>query len=122
VINAAVGDAVSDMFLVLAALPLLGIDAAAWNKLYTDLPSKMIKLPVADKNRIVCNEDETRAIAPLGLQNALDEAMRRVENGRCFVRPSGTEDVVRVYAEASTTEGVGRLIELSVQAINQYAN
>jgi phosphomannomutase len=77
---------------------------------------------VSLKNRIVCNEDETRAIAPLGLQNALDEAMRRVENGRCFVRPSGTEDVVRVYAEASTTEGVGRLIELSVQAINQYAN
>ena len=24
--------------------------------------------------------------------------------GRCFVRPSGTEDVVRVYAEAETRE------------------
>lgn len=24
--------------------------------------------------------------------------------GRCFIRPSGTEDVIRVYAEASSTQ------------------
>jgi len=33
-------------------------------------------------------------------------AMRKVEMGRAFVRPSGTEDCVRVYAEAKTTNDV----------------
>lgn len=31
------------------------------------------------------------------------------ENGRSFVRPSGTEDVVRVYAEAVTQEQADEL-------------
>jgi len=30
-------------------------------------------------------------------------------NGRSFVRPSGTEDVVRVYAEAATAEECDKL-------------
>jgi phosphoacetylglucosamine mutase len=30
-------------------------------------------------------------------------------SGRCFVRPSGTEDVVRIYAEADTRENVDQL-------------
>jgi phosphoacetylglucosamine mutase len=33
-----------------------------------------------------------------------DPAAANYTHGRCFVRPSGTEDVVRVYAEASTHE------------------
>ena len=30
-------------------------------------------------------------------------------NGRCFVRPSGTEGVVRVYAEAETRDAASKL-------------
>ena len=32
-----------------------------------------------------------------------------VQSGRAFVRPSGTEDVVRVYAEAATQEAADGL-------------
>ena len=32
-----------------------------------------------------------------------------IPSGRAFVRPSGTEDVVRVYAEATTQEAADRL-------------
>lgn len=48
-----------------------------------------------------CNKDETRAMTPGGLQEALDVLMASsavAPYGRVFVRPSGTEDVVRVYA------------------------
>ena len=93
-----------------------------WNELYVDLPSKMIKLPVPNKNSIICNENETRALAPDGLQIALDAANSTVLHGRSFVRPSGTEDVVRVYAEASDMTGVETLIERSVQAIKEYVH
>ena len=36
-----------------------------------------------------------------GLQQKLDELVKKYDGGRSFVRPSGTEDVVRVYAEAT---------------------
>ena len=53
---------------------------------------------------IKTNDNETRCTSPVELQEELDKAMEAMGNGaRCFVRPSGTENVVRVYAEAATT-------------------
>jgi phosphoacetylglucosamine mutase len=46
--------------------------------------------------------------SPDGMQAELDELTRKFEKGRSFVRPSGTEDCVRVYAEASTEPGAIR--------------
>ena len=46
--------------------------------------------------------------------------MASVSLGRCFVRPSGTEDVVRVYAEAATAAEVEVLIAASVEAIKSF--
>lgn len=42
---------------------------------------------------------ERTCVAPEGLQAAIDARVAKVTNGRSFVRASGTEDVVRVYAE-----------------------
>ena len=46
--------------------------------------------------------------------------MKEIPMGRCFIRPSGTEDVVRVYAEATTAEGVEILTNKAVEAINTF--
>jgi phosphoacetylglucosamine mutase len=40
--------------------------------------------------------------SPPALQAAIDALVAQFPRGRSFVRPSGTEDVVRVYAEAAT--------------------
>ena len=40
-------------------------------------------------------------------------------HGRCFVRPSGTEDVVRVYAEASTVEAADSLAKSVAQLVER---
>lgn len=45
---------------------------------------------------------ERRAVTPAGLQEAIDNLVKKYRQARSFVRPSGTEDVVRVYAEADT--------------------
>lgn len=45
---------------------------------------------------------ERRAVSPAGLQEAIDSLVKKYRQARSFVRPSGTEDVVRVYAEAET--------------------
>lgn len=45
---------------------------------------------------------ERRAVSPAGLQEAIDGLVKKYRQARSFVRPSGTEDIVRVYAEADT--------------------
>jgi hypothetical protein len=48
------------------------MDLPAWNAIYADLPSKQLKLPVKNKDLITCSEDETSALTPDGLQEALN--------------------------------------------------
>lgn len=114
-INQAVGDALSDMLICLAILELRGISYNDWNAFYSDFPSKQCKIPVSPvfKAQLKCTDDETRITTPKVLQDVLDSIMADTaeSKGRCFVRPSGTEDVVRVYAEASTQEVADQVAE-----------
>jgi phosphoacetylglucosamine mutase len=116
-VNQSVGDAMSDMLLVDAILYLKGWDLSTWAKLYNDMPSKQAKVKVADRTVISTNDNETAAVSPTSLQTALQSAMdmlasQETSSGpkpRCFVRPSGTEDAVRVYAEANSQRGADSL-------------
>jgi phosphoacetylglucosamine mutase len=65
---------------------------------------------------IEVNENETRSICPPELQVALDKAMEDIP-GRCFVRPSGTENVIRVYAEAKTSQDADALATKAAQHV-----
>jgi phosphoacetylglucosamine mutase len=96
------------------------MSALQWRELYMELPSKQVKLAVPDKSVLRCSADETRLVQPVELQVALDAATRRVAQGRCFVRPSGTEDVVRIYAEALTAAGVNQLVDEAISAIRAF--
>ncbi|KAI6162152.1 phosphoacetylglucosamine mutase [Pisolithus thermaeus] len=93
VINQTVGDALSDMLLVEAVLAHKSYGGTEWDSLYTDLPSRLVKVVVPDRN-IFKTEDAERP--------KIDELVNKYTSGRSFVRPSGTEDVVRVYAEAAS--------------------
>ena len=99
VINQAVGDALSDMLLVEVALYHMAYTVEAWDKLYSDLPNRLVKVKVGDRNAFVTEDAERRLVRPLELQAKIDRLVQETK-GRSFVRPSGTEDVVRVYAEA----------------------
>ena len=100
----------------------MGIDSDYWEHIYQDLPSKQMKVSVANKGLVQCSEDEMRAIEPAALQAELDLAMAKTKQGRCFVRPSGTEDVVRIYAEAATVSEAESLAEAAKVAIMKYLN
>lgn len=96
------------------------MDLLSWHHLYTDLPSKQVKVSVPDKSLVSCSDDETTVTRPAALQADLVVAMQSVTHGRCFVRPSGTEDVVRIYAEAATQEEANLLTQLTEQAIRKH--
>jgi len=65
------------------------------------LPNRLVKVVVPDRNQFKTENAERQLVSPLGLQQKINDLVRRFDGGRSFVRPSGTEDVVRVYAEAS---------------------
>lgn len=92
-----------------------------WAALYTDLPSRQLKVTVADRGAIATTDAETRVAQPPGLQAAIDAAVAGVPGGRSFVRPSGTEDVVRVYAEADSQAAADELAAAVARLVHAQA-
>lgn len=90
---------------------------STWSEIYDDLPCQQSKLKVKDKNVFKCSEDESFLISPEKLQMDLNDCMKKIKSGRCFIRPSGTEDVVRIYSEASDIAGVEELTLFASKAI-----
>uniref|UniRef100_A0A915JAT1 phosphoacetylglucosamine mutase n=1 Tax=Romanomermis culicivorax TaxID=13658 RepID=A0A915JAT1_ROMCU len=122
-INETVGDAFTDLLVVESILKYKDWSIAQWNSLYTDLPSKQLKVKVADRNLIETADAERICISPIGLQEAINATISKYSQARAFVRPSGTEDVVRVYAEADT-EGIVKMngLELALKMKNLKAD
>eukprot|EP00668_Euglena_longa_P004004 GGOE01004697.1.p1 GENE.GGOE01004697.1~~GGOE01004697.1.p1 ORF type:complete len:556 (+),score=137.79 GGOE01004697.1:29-1669(+) len=104
-LNPTVGDAIADALMVEGCLHVLGWGLDRWQAVYMDLPSRQTKVPVPDPKQVSTTWDETQVLAPPGLQDRIDQCVAKygVDNeARAFVRPSGTEPIVRIYAEATT--------------------
>ncbi|XP_031847021.1 phosphoglucomutase 3-like protein nst [Nomia melanderi] len=110
VINQTVGDALSDMLLVETILHAKGWSIIDWEKSYEDLPNKQLIVKVNEKNLITTIDAGRKCVTPEGLQNEIDKVVSQYRKGRSFVRPSGTEDVVRVYAECEDPNDLNKLI------------
>ncbi len=76
---------------------------------------------VADRNVIRTADAERKAVSPPGLQDEVDRVVSGYSGGRSFVRPSGTEDVVRVYAEAATRKEADALAVEVGRKVHQMA-
>ena len=107
-INPAVGDAMSGILLVEGILRRL--KTTKLPRPYADLPSRQTKIVVPDRTKIKTEDAERRVREPKSLQDAIDEALRERAatdaSVRAFVRPSGTEDCVRLYVEGEQVESV----------------
>ena len=125
-VNQGVGDAVSDLLLVETALYHLRWTLQDWSGIYADLPSSMLKVKVKDRSAITTTDAERRCVTPAGLQDEIDRLVGPQPAGggarRAFVRPSGTEDVVRVYAEAGSRQEVDELAKQVCEAVARLAN
>ncbi|RUS20213.1 hypothetical protein BC937DRAFT_86171 [Endogone sp. FLAS-F59071] len=101
-INQTVGDALSDLLLVETILTHRQWSLKEWDQAYTDLPNRLVKVVVANRHIFKTTNAERQLVEPVGLQAEIDALVAKYTNGRSFVRASGTEDAVRVYAEAAT--------------------
>lgn len=108
-INQCVGDAISDLLAVLIIVKYLQLTPQDWDDCYADLPNKLTKVIVPDRTIFKTTNAERTLVEPKGLQDQIDALVSKYPKGRSFVRASGTEDAVRVYAEADTRENTEAL-------------
>jgi phosphoacetylglucosamine mutase len=117
-LNPAVGDAITDLLAVEVVRASLGLDTlAAWRSaLYVPLPCATTKMLVPDRTAVVVDADDEAILRePASLVAALASIDVSHSARRFFVRPSGTEDCVRLYTE-STDEADRTLLQAEVEA------
>ncbi|WDF81883.1 phosphoglucosamine mutase [Lacticaseibacillus pabuli] len=100
---------------MLTGIQLMSVMAATGKKLselaapVTDYPQKLVNVPVSDKNAWKNYPAITEVIKQVEDQMAGD--------GRVLVRPSGTESLLRVMAEAKTEELVNAYVDQIVRVV-----
>lgn len=97
--NQAVGDGVADLLLIIAMLSFEDMSIDEWIQLYDERCSCNMIVRVEDKSVIKTVDCDREVEQPTALRVAIS-TISSEKGCRAFVRPSGTEDVVRVYAEA----------------------
>mmetsp|Transcript_42327 Transcript_42327/g.76789 ORF Transcript_42327/g.76789 Transcript_42327/m.76789 type:complete len:556 (+) Transcript_42327:48-1715(+) len=117
IINESVGDSLSLLLAVEAILRHMDWDCAQWCGIYEELPYRQVKVVVKDRFIFETTDSERKCVKPEGLQDKIDQFVAAAPSGRAFVRPSGTEDVVRVYAEAATLKATLKLCQAVVDVV-----
>lgn len=111
------GDALGDMLCIEAILRQYGFKN--WINMYQELFSKQLKF-AADRSAFETIEYGTRCIKPSGLQTDIDEVTRMYKQGRAFVRPSGTEAIVRLYAESESNASLTELTHKLTHVLEKF--
>jgi len=121
-INQTVGDAISDLLMVEVILAHKKWGPAEWHATYNDLPNRLVRVDVKDRNLFKTTEDERKLVYPLRIQKDIDSTTAKFNKGRAFARASGTEDAVRVYAEAASTSEADTLAEKIANLVKFYSD
>ncbi|CCW72282.1 unnamed protein product [Phytomonas sp. Hart1] len=127
------GDAIADILMCEVALDALQLSPLQWIQVYDARPSIQSRISLPDSSVITTTKVQTRVITPKGLQDEIDDIINSLEQEfpskdreqgmtRAFVRPSGTEPVVRIYAETSTKNTCKVLEEKVRAAVIKYCS
>lgn len=121
-INQTVGDAISDMLMVEVILAHKGWTLKDWATTYTDLPNRLVRVEVGNKDLFVATDAERRLAQPPGAQAEIDQCVEKYTNGRSFARASGTENACRVYAEAATRHEADELANKVAAVVKKFGS
>ncbi|KAH9908993.1 phosphoglucomutase/phosphomannomutase domain-containing protein [Xylariomycetidae sp. FL2044] len=119
-INQTVGDAISDMLMVEVILAHKGWSLKDWALTYQDLPNRLVRVEVGDKDLFQTTDAERKLSQPEGCQNEIDQFVKKYTNARSFARASGTENACRVYAEAASRSEADELANKVAQIVKKY--
>ncbi|OAA61252.1 n-acetylglucosamine-phosphate mutase [Niveomyces insectorum RCEF 264] len=119
-INQTVGDAISDMLLVEVILAHKVWSLRDWALTYNDLPNRLVRVEVQNKDVFQTTDAERRLSHPPGVQDEIDQCVKKYTNARAFARASGTENACRVYAEAATRVEADELAKQVARIVAHY--
>jgi phosphoacetylglucosamine mutase len=119
-INQAVGDAISDLLLVEVILAHKKWGCDQWLSTYQDLPNRLVRVEVKDRGIFKATDAERKLSSPSGIQEEINDLVGKYKAGRSFARASGTEDAVRVYAEASSRAEADDLATKVAAVVKKY--
>ena len=115
------GDAIADMIICEYILRHYDWNVQKWYSIYDDRPNSLTKINVPDRDAIETVDSDQLCIRPVGLQNSINVLVEQHgPKARCFVRLSGTENVVRIYAEAGTQDQAESLSSAVVRELRWY--
>jgi len=103
VFNQIVGDAVATFIGVLFILNELKITLNDWYNLFDEYNYINKKVSVVDKSIYKTNDNQTKLLEPIEISQKLNDIFNKYSI-RGFIRPSGTEDVVRIYVESKDSK------------------
>ena len=121
-INQAVGDALSDMLFTEVVLAHKCWSPEDWTNTYIDLPNRLVRVEVGDRGIFKAVDAERKLESPKGAQDEIDQLKALYIKGRSFARASGTEDAVRVYAEAHSRTEADELAARVTEVIKKYGS
>ncbi|KAK7892596.1 Phosphoacetylglucosamine Mutase [Exophiala xenobiotica] len=119
-INQAVGDAISDMLFAEVVLAHKCWTLENWRNTYIDLPNRLVRVEVRDRSIFKTTDAERKLESPKGAQDEIDKFCQMYVKGRAFARASGTEDAVRVYAEAHSKTEAEKLAQQVSEVVRKY--
>ncbi|KAF7456954.1 Phosphoacetylglucosamine mutase [Cryptosporidium felis] len=127
IFNPVIGDAISDMLAFEACRKYIQAHFGCRFSmdLYDDLfvVQDKVFLKRSDLDTLVCDEQTERfLVEPKKLQVELDNYLSNLKDNlsRAFIRPSGTEDVARIYVEAPTRESAKRTMDFVKDLLLRY--
>ena len=109
--NTTTSDGLANILVIESILKIMNLSINDVYKFYEDLPYKMVNIEVKDKNKFVTNEDDSKLLEPNDVKNKIDELVKKYEKCRVLIRPSGTEDCLRIYVETKTDENNCEIIK-----------
>lgn len=119
-INQTVGDAISDMLFAEVVLAHKGWTPENWLNTYIDLPNRLVRVEVHDRSIFKTEDAERKLVSPKGAQEEINRLVSNYTKGRSFARASGTEDAVRVYAEAYSKHEAEALAKHVADVVRKY--
>jgi len=123
ILNNYTGDAISDILIVETILDFYDMNIESWYKFYDDRPNSLIKVEVKDRNLIETTNAARTCTKPVGLQDYIDSLIKTSSSqARTFVRASGTENVVRIYAEAKTQKEADEIASKVAEKVIEMCN
>ena len=103
--NQIIGDAIMNIVAVSYLLKSTKTSIAQFKNLFKEREFMIVKVHVKDKNIYKTSYEQTELLEPVDIANSITNIMSLDEYISCrvFVRPSGTEDIVRLYVENNSS-------------------